>query len=203
MIAMFSGIVQGTAKLVDAQVTPHNFQIQLKADKPLFRNVSIGQSVAVNGVCLTATQADDYTFSAQVMTTTMNISNINPKYLTKDTAVNIETALKLGDSLDGHIVQGHVNGMGQIVTIHDRINSKLFEIKTDHQLLEEMIPKGSIAVNGVSLTIVDIFSDSFSVSLTNHSEQVTNFKDYQVGDIVNIETDFIGHQVNAYLKNKE
>ena len=146
---------------------------------------------------MTVTKFDDENFSADVMPETIRRTSLNG--LTFGSKVNLERALRVGDRLGGHFVSGHIDGVGRVVSIRSEGNAQVVEVETDVRLLRQMVEKGSVALDGMSLTIVSINAKGFSVSMIPHTMSATNFIDKKVGDLVNIETDVIGKYVERLM----
>lgn len=195
---MFTGIIEeiGYVKRINQQ--SRSAQIEIKADKVL-GDVAVGDSIAVNGVCLTVVTFDSQHFTADVMPET--ISKTNLRELKPGSPVNLERALQLGGRLGGHIVQGHVDAVGTIVEKQILEIAIIYRIATEPELLQYVVPKGSVAIDGVSLTVVDVFQDSFTVSLIPHTAHETVLGEKKPGDRVNLESDIIGRYVK-HLMNR-
>lgn len=195
---MFTGIIEeiGYVKRINQQ--SRSAQIEIKADKVL-GDVAVGDSIAVNGVCLTVVAFDSQHFTADVMPET--ISKTNLRELKPGSPVNLERALQLGGRLGGHIVQGHVDAIGTIVEKQILEIAIIYRIATEPELLQYVVPKGSVAIDGVSLTVVDVFQDSFTVSLIPHTAHETVLGEKKPGDRVNLESDIIGRYVK-HLMNR-
>ncbi len=195
---MFTGIIEeiGYVKRINQQ--SRSAQIEIKADKVL-GDVAVGDSIAVNGVCLTVVTFDSQHFTADVMPET--ISKTNLRELKPGSPVNLERALQLGGRLGGHIVQGHVDAIGTIVEKQILEIAIIYRIATEPELLQYVVPKGSVAIDGVSLTVVDVFQDSFTVSLIPHTAHETVLGEKKPGDRVNLESDIIGRYVK-HLMNR-
>lgn len=195
---MFTGIIEeiGYVKRINQQ--SRSAQIEIKADKVL-GDVAVGDSIAVNGVCLTVVTFDSQHFTADVMPET--ISKTNLRELKPGSPVNLERALQLGGRLGGHIVQGHVDAVGTIVEKQILEIAIIYRIATEPELLQYVVPKGSVAIDGISLTVVDVFQDSFTVSLIPHTAHETVLGEKKPGDRVNLESDIIGRYVK-HLMNR-
>ncbi|MFY9323189.1 MAG: riboflavin synthase [Syntrophomonadaceae bacterium] len=195
---MFTGIIEeiGYVKRINQQ--SRSAQIEIKADKVL-GDVAVGDSIAVNGVCLTVVAFDSQHFTADVMPET--VSKTNLRELKPGSPVNLERALKLGGRLGGHIVQGHVDAIGTIVEKQILEIAIIYRIATEPELLQYVVPKGSVAIDGISLTVVDVFQDSFTVSLIPHTAHETVLGEKKPGDRVNLESDIIGRYVK-HLMNR-
>ncbi len=165
--------------------------------KKVLEDVQLGDSIAVNGVCLTVTSFSHNRFTADAVPETMKKTTLGQ--LQRGDVLNLERALKVGDRFGGHIVSGHVDGTG-IITSRQRVeNAVLFHIGTEPALLKYMVPHGSVSVDGISLTLVDVTDSAFSISLIPHSQAHTTLVEKRVGDRVNLECDVIGKYVERLL----
>jgi len=188
---MFTGIIETLGAVKKLEQEQGNLHITIESD---FTNeLKIDQSVAHNGVCLTVVgiEGDEYTVTA--IKETLDKTNLDS--LQENETVNLERGMKLGDRLDGHIVQGHVDQTGICTAIKDADGSTYFTFQYNPELSNITIEKGSITVNGVSLTVVDSSKDSFSVAIIPYTLEHTTFKNFKVGSIVNLEFDVIGKYV--------
>jgi len=187
---MFTGLIEGMG--VVRSLTPHRPAIDLAIVPPpeSTGSVSVGESIALNGCCLTLVRADDgaWTFQAGAET----LSRTNLAALKPRDRVNIERSLKVGDRLGGHFVQGHIDGTGRVERIERDGEWVHMHFTVAAALTRQMVVKGSIAVDGVSLTLVTVGGASFSVALIPHTLQITTLGQRQAGDVVNVETDIIG-----------
>ncbi|WP_334056164.1 riboflavin synthase [Polaribacter sp. P097] len=193
---MFTGIIEtlGTVK----NVVKEQENVHLTIESSITNELKIDQSVAHNGVCLTVVgiKNDEYTVTAIKETLDKtNIGNLKPTDI-----VNLERAMKLGDRLDGHIVQGHVDETGVCKNIKDENGSTVYTFEYNSNKNNVTIEKGSITINGVSLTVVNSTNSSFSVAIIPYTWENTTFKTLQIGDTVNLEFDVIGKYV-ARLTN--
>lgn len=197
---MFTGIVEELGKVADLKILPDSAQLTLEGPKVL-EGTQIGDSISVNGVCLTVVKLHGNLFTVDVMAETLNKTNL--KQCIRGSRVNLERALQLSTRLGGHLVSGHVDGVGTIQRITPVGIARVFELKTSSSLLKYVLPKGSIAIDGISLTVVDIMAQGFSVSLIPHTRQETTLGFKGVGDTVNLETDLIGKYVARFLEKTE
>ncbi len=160
--------------------------------------VKLGDSISVNGVCLTVTAFDHHSFAADVMPETYRKSTLHS--LKPGSTVNLERAMKAGDRFGGHIVQGHVDGTGVVASRRRDANAVVFTISLhDNESLRYIIPKGSITIDGISLTVVEVSEEGFSVSIIPHTLAETALQQRQPGEAVNIECDIIGKYVDHLL----
>ncbi|HEV2770661.1 MAG TPA: riboflavin synthase [Solirubrobacteraceae bacterium] len=192
---MFTGLVAdlGTVSAVDA--TPDGVRLTLHT--VLAREVDEGDSLAVNGVCLTATRSEDDTVAADVMHETLRRSSLGA--VTRGAGVNIELALRAGDRLGGHVVQGHVDGVGEVADIKQEGFARLVTIRAPADLLRYVVEKGSIAVDGVSLTLARVDDDALTVSLIPETLDRTNLGAAAPGTPVNLEVDVLAKYVEKLV----
>ena len=189
---MFTGLVSAVGVVRQASRRAGGTRLGIEAGD-LATELAEGDSVAVNGVCLTATAIDGPTFSADVMAETLDRSSLEP--LAQGDRVNLELPLRAADRLGGHIVQGHVDGVGEVRSIAPDGFARLLEIAADPALLRYVVEKGSIAVDGVSLTVAAIAADSFTVSLIPETLERTTLGSVELGRRVNLEVDVIAKYV--------
>ena len=193
---MFTGLVEELGKVTNITRTSQSVRITIGADKVL-TDVKIGDSIAVNGTCLTAVDYNTKSFTADVMPETVNrtvLASLKPGDI-----VNLERCLKVGDRLGGHIVSGHIDGIGTITAKQRNDIAIIVTITASPHLLRYIIPKGSIAVDGTSLTVVEIGANWFTVSLIPHTAGLTTVGLKSSGQPVNLEVDIIGKYVERLL----
>jgi riboflavin synthase len=195
---MFTGLIEGTGKLVKIEPRGKDMRLSIEAGFEL-DGLQKGESVSVNGVCLTVVSWNERTFTADVSQETLSRTTISRLMLGDE--VNLERALKLGDRLGGHLVNGHVDGKARVILRKPRGDSIVFAFEMAPELARYLIEKGSVAVDGVSLTINRCDEKSFEVNLVPHSARVTNLGNLKVGDQVNIEVDVIGKYVEKFIRN--
>lgn len=193
---MFTGIVEELGTVQSIVHGTRSVKLTIQAHIVL-SDVHIGDSIAVNGVCLTVVSFTRSTFTADVMPETVRRTAL--AHLHSGTKVNLERALSVHSRLGGHIVSGHVDGLGEIVSMEQDDNALLVQIKVDMQLAKYIIEKGSVTIDGISLTVVECAGDSFAVSLIPHTAAVTTLGYKTIGDFVNIENDIIGKYVERLL----
>ena len=189
---MFTGIIEAVGEIVG--LTQEGENLHLEISSPLTQELKIDQSVSHNGVCLTVVQIKEATYIVTAIKETLDKTNL--KNLNKGSLVNLERAMKLGDRLDGHIVQGHVDGTASCKTVEDANGSWVFTFQYNSSEFST-VEKGSITVNGVSLTVVNSKKGAFSVAIIPYTLENTNFKEIKAGSEVNLEFDIIG----KYVKN--
>jgi len=192
---MFTGIIEGLGSIVMFDKKTSNrsaAKMKIKLDK-IAKGLKVGDSVAINGVCLTAVNISKGITEFEMIGETIKKTNLGS--LERGDQVNIERSLKVGERLEEHFVLGHVDGVGIISKIEKQTNQVQIWIKIPKELSKHVIKKGSITVDGISLTIVDKLKDQFSVSIIPHTMQVTNLGYKKIGDKVNIETDILGKYI--------
>ncbi|RJP68484.1 MAG: riboflavin synthase [Candidatus Abyssobacteria bacterium SURF_17] len=193
---MFTGMIVEIGKI--ERVSPGEaYRLKIRAKKVL-SNVERGDSISVDGACLTVVNFDGRGFDVDAMPETIEKTTL--KYLRVGSPVNLEPALKLGDKMGGHWVTGHVDGTGKILNTRKAGNSILYEISAPKELSHYLVPKGSVAVDGISLTIIECSGEGFAIGLIPHTLQHTTLGTKGVGDHVNLETDIIGKYVHRYIK---
>ena len=193
---MFCGIVEGTGKVVKKTPLKNGLRLGLQASFALTR-VKKGDSIAVNGCCLTVVSHAGRVFEADLSHETLAVSNLGN--LKKGDRANLERPLRLGDRIDGHLVQGHVDGTGRIVSLFDKGVSREIEIRFPKKLRRYLIPKGSVAVDGISMTVNRLAPSSLTLIVVPHTLQATNLKDRRVGDEVNLEVDMMAKYRGSFL----
>ena len=194
---MFTGLIEtlGTVR----EVTADGAGTLLRIDADIAKDMPLGASVAVNGVCMTVVAADGGSFSFQAGPETLKLTNLGE--LKPGMHINLERPLRLGDRLDGHIVQGHVDGVGRIERRERQADWDTVWFQCAPELTRQMIRKGSITVDGISLTLVDVADGQFSVALIPHTLAVTTLGFKAVGDSVNLEIDMFAKYVMKALAN--
>lgn len=194
---MFTGIIEELGEVTNLKTEKENLHITVKST--LSSELKIDQSLAHNGVCLTVIELNENYHTVTAIKETLDKSNIGK--LKVGDKVNLERAMRLGARLDGHIVQGHVDQIGTCTAIKEADGSWFFTFTYKSQLNNITIEKGSITINGISLTVVDSNENGFSVAIIPYTYENTNFHQFEVGDLVNLEFDVIGKYV-AKLLNK-
>ena len=190
---MFTGIVQTMGTIV--RVEPHDGDTRLVVDATSLgtADVAIGDSICVSGVCLTAVAIDAATFAADVSTETLSCTTLGT--LKRGDCVNLEKSLRLVDRLGGHLVSGHVDAVGRIVAVEPDARSQRWTFEVPSGLSRYIAAKGSICIDGVSLTVNEVVANRFGVNLIPHTIAATTFKYKHIGDAVNIEVDLIARYV--------
>ena len=192
---MFTGIIVGTGKVTKLdQKTKNRSAIQMTVDLGKYASgLKIGQSVAINGVCLSATKISRNKCIFEMIDETTKKTDLGN--VKAGSTVNVERSLKVGDRLEGHFVLGHIDGVATITKIEKKPKEVKFWFKIPKKLTKYIVKKGSIALDGISLTLVDVKKDVASVCLIPHTINVTNFKSKKIGDKLNIETDVLGKYI--------
>lgn len=188
---MFTGIIETLGTVQEIKNVADNFDIIIKSN--ITHELKIDQSVAHNGVCLTVVAINDTNYTVTAIKETLEKTNLR-NWKVNDT-INLERAMRLGDRLDGHIVQGHVDQIGICKTIENANGSWYFTFEYDESISNITIEKGSITVNGVSLTVVNSKKNEFSVAIIPYTYEHTNFMNFKLGTLVNLEFDVIGKYV--------
>lgn len=189
---MFTGIIEEVGTIGKILKGQHSAKIDIYA-KMILEDLKIGDSVAVNGVCLTAVSCSSHSFTADVMHETINRSSLS--LLQQGNYVNLERAMAANGRFGGHIVTGHVDGIGKIIHIQQDDIAVRYTISAEDTIMKYIVEKGSIAIDGISLTVAGLFNSCFTVSVIPHTASMTILKKRQVGDVVNLENDIIGKYV--------
>ena len=192
---MFTGIIVGTGKVIKLdQKTKNRSAIQMTVNLGKYaKGLKIGQSVAINGVCLSATKISNNNCIFEMIDETTKKTDLGN--VKAGSTVNVERSLKVGDRLEGHFVLGHIDGVATITKIEKKPKEVKIWFKIPKKLTKYVVKKGSIALDGISLTLVDVKKEVASVCLIPHTINVTNFKSKKIGDKLNIETDVLGKYV--------
>ncbi len=188
---MFTGIIQAVGRITDITAKGEDYALTIATAELDMQDVQLGDSIAVNGVCLTVTAFDAHSFQVIVSKATLDVTT----GLGSLSAVNLEKAMRLSDRLGGHLVTGHVDGVGQITTLSPVGECWLLTIRTPHAISKYIAKKGSLCVNGISLTVNEIVNDEVSINLIPHTMQHTSMQHMQAGDQVNLEIDLIARYV--------
>lgn len=197
---MFTGLVEEVGTMQGVTNGEKSMKLTIAAKKVL-NNIKIGDSISTNGVCLTVTSFSDSFFTLDVMPETMRKTNLGK--LKKGSLVNLERALQVSDRLGGHIVSGHVDGTGKIIDYKDEDIATWLTIEAKSEIIKYIIPKGSIAIDGTSLTVVDTTENSFRVSLIPITKEETILLKKKIGDEVNLECDIVGKYIERFLTFKD
>lgn len=193
---MFTGLIEDLGTLRELRTGADQARLTVATRIPM-QEMSLGESVAVNGVCLTVTSFGEGCFSADVSPETLKCTSLGR--LAPGAKVNLERALQLSGRLGGHLVTGHVDGLGQIVERRRDGNAWRFRLQTEAAVAAFLVAKGSVTIDGISLTVNEVASESFTVAIIPHTLAMTSLQDRGIGDAVNIETDLIGKYVARFL----
>ena len=194
---MFTGIIESLGKITNVKADRGNIDFTIESE--ISKELKIDQSVSHNGVCLTVTEKSDNTHTVTAVKETLDKSSL--KNFSVDDLINLERAMKLGERLDGHLVQGHVDGVAKCISTSVNDGSWIYQFEFDVKNEMLLIEKGSICINGVSLTVFDIVKNTFKVTIIPYTYENTSFKKLKEGDMVNIEFDMIGKYL-ARFNNK-
>jgi riboflavin synthase len=194
---MFTGIVE-TVGIIEKIEPGDDLTRLIVGAESIAEGVKLGDSIAVNGGCLTVTSLLDGRFAFEAIPETMERTNLGD--LKVGSRVNLERAMRAGDRLDGHIVQGHVDGVGTVRAVIQDGNDVRLQVDCDPELADCVVEKGSIAIDGVSLTVSALLPSGFEVALIPHTLEVTTLSDRQIHDRVNLEADVLGKYVKRYLE---
>ncbi len=198
---MFTGIIQAIGQIKTKDTHDKGAMFSFASDELDFSNVAIGDSIAVNGVCLTAVEISDNSFKADLSQETLDCSIFGD--LSVDDTVNLEKSLRLNQGIDGHLVSGHVDGRGEVVDKTIEGKSTRFQISTPKNLVKYIARKGSITLNGVSLTVNNIDANLFDVNIVPHTLTATTLGRLSVGSQVNLEVDIIARHLEQLLNNNK
>lgn len=193
---MFTGIVQKTGRIVDLQRTGGAGRLVLDID-PWVEPLQLGESIAVNGCCLTVAGLDGRKVRFDLLEETFKRTCLGDKQVGQ--RINLERAVRMGETIGGHMVTGHIDGTGKVREVRTVGSDRAYYIESPRPLLVQMVPKGSISLDGISLTIVELGMDYFSVHIIPHTTAVTAIGELQPGHLVNLETDMIGKYVQRFL----
>jgi riboflavin synthase len=190
---MFTGIITDLGEVLE---NDHG-KLKISVEKEFSEKLDEGTSIAVNGVCLTAVEYDKESFSVDYMPETARKTTIRD--MIKGDKINLELSATPQTFLAGHIVQGHVDGLGKVADIIPDENSRVIKIEVDESLTKYMVDKGSVAVNGISLTLIEVREDYFTVGIIPHTWEVTMLEEIKIGDKVNIEVDIMGKYIYKFI----
>lgn len=193
---MFTGIIEELGIVKEIKRGDKSSKLIIKANKVL-KNTKVGDSICTNGVCLTVTNLNDDSFDADIMAETLRKSNL--RHLNIGDKVNLERALSLESRLGGHIVSGHIDGIGKIISLKKEDNATWVTIKSTSEILRYVILKGSITIDGISLTVAYVDENVFKVSIIPHTAQETTLLNKATGETVNLECDVISKYVEKLM----
>lgn len=194
---MFTGIIEGLGRLAASEARGGDVRLRVDVGSLPFEQVQLGESIAVNGVCLTVVEFDARHFHADASTETLALTTLGQ--LQVDAPLNLERAMRPTDRLGGHLVSGHVDGLGQVLSIHHDARAQRWRFAAPAALLRYVARKGSICVDGVSLTVNAVDDQGFEVALIPHTVAHTAFAATGVGDAVNLEIDLVARYVERLL----
>lgn len=200
-LPMFTGIIEGTGKVKKIEKGADGVRLEVEVHFKL-DDLNVGDSIAINGVCLTVTSRLGHTFWADLATETLRITNLG--LLQPGSAVNVERPLRVGSRVGGHFVQGHVDGVAKVLEIKDLSNTKEITFELPRNLSKYIVDKGSVTVDGVSLTVARSTDTSFTVCVIPHTTLQTTFHDLKIGNPVNLEVDILGKYVEklAFMESE-
>ena len=193
---MFTGIIESLGKVTNVKVDRGNIDFTIESE--ISSELKIDQSVSHNGVCLTVTETTDNTHTVTAVKETLEKSSLGS--FSVDDLINLERAMKLGERLDGHLVQGHVDGVAKCIGVSVNDGSWIYKFEFDISNEKLLIEKGSICINGVSLTVFNIEKNTFNVTIIPYTFENTSFKKLNKGDLVNVEFDMIGKYLARFNK---
>lgn len=196
---MFSGIVEEMGAITSMEKTLAGMRLTILAST-IMGDLKIGDSISINGTCLTVVTKDERNFAVDVSPETLSVTTLG--HLTTGAPVNLERAMKLNERIGGHLVAGHVDGVGTIRNRRQEGNAIFFTIEVPNEILRYCVVKGSVTVDGISLTINDVTDKGFSVAIIPHTAKVTTLGLKQAGDSVNLESDLIGKYVERLLQER-
>ncbi|MDR1076230.1 MAG: riboflavin synthase [Xanthomonadaceae bacterium] len=197
---MFTGIIEGVGRLAARDPRGGDVRLTIATGSLPFERAGMGESIAVNGVCLTVIAFDAATFQADASTETLALTTLGG--LAEGATVNLERALRPADRLGGHLVSGHVDGVGQVLGISEEARAQRWRFAAPKPLLRYIARKGSICVDGVSLTVNAVDAEGFEVALIPHTVAHTAFAHTDVGDVVNLEIDPIARYVERLMQGQ-
>ena len=197
---MFTGLVEEVGKVLDVKVDNKIWTMTFECEK-VVENLSIGDSIAINGVCLTVKEFAKNLFKVDVMAETIRKTNLG--FIKSGDLVNLERALRIGDRLGGHIVTGHIDGTGIIEEFREEGDAIWICISSSKDILKYIVHKGSIAIDGVSLTISYVDEEKFKVTIIPHTKATTTLINKKINDLVNIECDLVGKYIEKLLSYKK
>lgn len=198
---MFTGIVQGIGKIVNIEKKALDWRIGIQSALLESKVLQIGESIAINGTCLTVVDLMQQGFYADVSQETLSCTNFN--VLTENSFVNLETSLTLQSLISGHLVTGHVDGIGKVIAIEEEGSSWRFTIVVPEPLAKYIAPKGSVTIDGTSLTVNAVENNTFGINIIPHTFSATIFQYYQIGSQVNMEVDLIARYVERLIHYRQ
>ena len=197
---MFTGIIEGVGRIAVLETRGGDVRLRVEVGTLPFEAVQLGESIAVNGVCLTVVEFDAVSFAADASNETLSLTTLGR--LQVGAPVNLERAMRPTDRLGGHLVSGHVDGVGRVLAIAEDARAQRWRFAAPAALLRYVAKKGSICVDGVSLTVNEVDADGFEVALIPHTVSHTAFAQTQAGDAVNLEIDLVARYVERLLGHR-
>lgn len=197
---MFTGLIEETGTILNIDKGLNELYLTIDCNK-ILEGLKIGDSVAVDGACQTVIEIKAKSFKVYASSQTLSVTTFNN--LIKGSIVNLERTLRLGDRLDGHMVSGHIDGLATLKNIRKESETTLLTFETDSKLTSQIVNKGSVSINGVSLTVAEINSYLFTIAVIPHTLNNTNLKYLKINDKVNLETDIIAKYVEKYLLSND
>ena len=198
---MFTGLVEAVGQLAARDLRDGDARLRIAVGRLPFADATLGESISVNGACLTVVAFDDAHFEVDASTETLALTTLGQ--LPVGAALNLERAMRVDDRLGGHLVSGHVDGVGHVRDVHDDARAQRWAFSVPPPLLKYIARKGSICVDGVSLTVNAIHADGFEVALIPHTVAHTAFAQTAVGDAVNLEVDLVARYVERLLQGRD
>ncbi len=198
---MFTGLIEGVGQVAALEPRGGDVRLRIAVGSLPFADVALGESIAVSGVCLTVIEFDAGSFAADASTETLGLTTLGGMVVGQ--AVNLERAMRPSDRLGGHLVSGHVDGVGRVLSIHDDGRAQRWRFAAPASLSKYIATKGSICVDGVSLTVNVVDAEGFEVALIPHTVSHTAFASTRVGDPVNLEIDLVARYVERLLSARE
>jgi len=198
---MFTGIIEAVGKIEKIESKSGDSRLKINVGKLDMSDVALGDSIACNGVCLTAIEFDNNSYTADVSGETLKLTSLGD--IAVGSLVNLEKALTPTTRLGGHLVSGHVDGIGEIIQIKNESRSIQYQIRAPQELSKYIAKKGSITVDGVSLTVNEINQNDFMLNLVPHTLTETTAKNYKVGSFVNLEVDLLARYIERLLHGSE
>ncbi len=197
---MFTGIIQAVGKVTDIRRRGGDLRLAIQSADFDFSMVELGDSIAINGVCLTVVEHENDWFAADVSNETLSKTSLGA--LSRDSRVNLESALALGEKLGGHLVSGHVDGLAEVVSMSEDARSWRFGFRVPDTLSRYVAAKGSVCLDGVSLTVNGVSGNEFDVNIIPHTMEQTIFSNYEIGSRVNFEIDLIARYLERLIQSQ-
>lgn len=195
---MFTGIIEAEGKITKIEPVGGDVKMTIETGKLDMADVKLGDSIACNGVCLTAIELPGNAYVADVSGETLKVTTLG--HLREGSPVNLEKALRLQDRLGGHLVSGHVDGIGKVVSIEQEARSWRYKIEAPVEIARYIAAKGSICINGISLTVNEVEGQVFGINIVPHTRQETTIKHFEVGTEVNLEVDLLARYLERMLQ---